>query len=245
VLPVLGYLMWRQLLVADPTQGRCATGADYRGWKARGAVGFWGTFIVARSGRPVMELEGLKAAADQVAWQRTGGGGWQVVQIHRGPNGYDSQTLPADWERLLVLVMEQTGHPVLAAVVRDSDGAQLIGYSPNAGRWGGWLMLDRIIGHLDPAASPYAYEDENGEIQVDEGEDYQRRARVARERLYEVGGPGHVAAPGAVRWAIEAGYAPAAAAVEAVLDGGEVFAEDLFFQLLDVLGLPGLASAES
>ena len=208
-------------------------------------MGYWGTFIVARSDQPMMALEGLKAAADQVAWQRTGGDGWQVVQIHRGPNGWDSRPLPADWERLLVAVMQQTGHPVLAAVVLDSDGAQLIGYSANAGRWGGWLMLERIIGHLDPAAMPYAYEDENGEIQVDEGEDYQRRLCEARERLYQVGPPGHLAAPLAVRWASEAGYAPTAAAVEAVLNGGEVFAEDLFFQLLDVLGLPGLASAES
>jgi hypothetical protein len=141
--------------------------------------------------------------------------------------------------------MEQTGHPVLAAVVLDSDGAQLIGYSPKAGRWGGWLMLERIIGHIDPKAWPYVYEDENGEIQSDEGEDYQRRFREARDRLYEVGPPGHLAAPLAVRWAAEAGDAPTAAAVEAVLNGGEVFAEDLFFQLLDVLGLPGLASAES
>jgi hypothetical protein len=208
-------------------------------------VGYWGTFIVARSDRPVTELEALKAAADQAVWQRTGGDGWQVVQIHRGPEGYDSRTLPAGWERLLVSVMEQTGHPVLAAVVLDSDGAQLIGYSPNGGRWGGWLMLDRIITHLDPTAWPDAYEDENGELQFDEGEDYQRRLRAARERLYQVGGPGHVAAPLAVRWATEAGYAPAAAAVEAVLDGGEVFAEDLFFQLLDVLELSGLATAGS
>jgi hypothetical protein len=93
-------------------------------------VGYWGTFILARSGRPVTELDGLKAAADRVVWQRSGGDGWQVVQIHRGPDGYDSERLPADWERLLVSVMEQTGHPVLAAVVLDSSGAQLIGYSP-------------------------------------------------------------------------------------------------------------------
>jgi hypothetical protein len=95
-------------------------------------VGYWGTFIVARSGQPVMQLDGLKAAADQVAWQRTGGDGWQVVQIHRGPDGWDSRTSAADWESLLVSVMEQTGRPVLAAVVLDSDGGQLIGHSPDA-----------------------------------------------------------------------------------------------------------------
>jgi len=93
-------------------------------------VGFWGTFIVARSGRPLTELDGLQAAAHQVAWQRTGGDGWQVVQVHRGPKGYDSQRLPADWERLLVSAMQQTGHPVLAAVVLDSDGASWSATAP-------------------------------------------------------------------------------------------------------------------
>lgn len=207
-------------------------------------MGFWGTFIVARSGRPLEELDGLKAAAYQVAWRWTGGDGWQVVQLHRGPKGYDSQRLPADWERLLVLVMEQTGHPVLAAVVLDSDGAQLVGYSPRAGRWGGWLMLEGIVVHLDYTALPEAWEDEHGEPQVDLGEDYQRRVRQAMERLHQVGPPAHLAAPLAVRWANEAGFAPTAAAVEAVLSRDEAFAEDLFFELLDVLGLPDLAGAE-
>jgi hypothetical protein len=123
-----------------------------------------------------------------------------------------------------------------------SDGAELIGYSPNAGRWGGWLMLDRILVHYDPHAGPYVYEDENGEIQSDEGEDYQRRFREIRDRMYEVVPPSHIAAPLAVRWANEAGRTPTSSAVEAVLNGDEVFAEDLFFQLLDVLGLPDLAS---
>ena len=40
---------------------------------------------------------------------------------------------------------------------------------------------------------------------VDEGEDYQRRVREARDRMCQVGLPGHLAAPLAVRWASEAG----------------------------------------
>jgi hypothetical protein len=204
-------------------------------------MGFWGTFIVARSDRPVMELEGLKASADQALWQRTGADGWQLVKFHRGPDGWDEAAVPAGWERLLIAVMEQTGHPVLAAVVLASDGAELIGYSPNAGRWGGWLMLERIVAHIDPNAGPYVYEDENGQFQTDEGEDYQRRLREALDRIYKVVPPGHIAAPLAVRWANEAGLTPTSSAVKAVLNGDELFAEDLFFQLLDVLGLPGLA----
>src|SRR5258708_11988046 len=88
-------------------------------------------------------------------WQGRGEDGWQVVQIHRGPQGWDAPSLPAGWERLLVQAMERTGHPGLAAVMFESDGAQLIGYSPQAGRLGGWLMLDRYIRqHHSPARPP-------------------------------------------------------------------------------------------
>jgi hypothetical protein len=209
-------------------------------------MGFWGTFIVARSDHALMDLEPLKASAEDAMWQRRGEDGWQVVQIHRGPEGWDSRSLPAGWERLLVLTMERTGHPVLAAVVLDSDGAQLIGFSPEAGRWGGWLMLGRIIGHIDSNALPAVSEDGHGRMQADEGEDDQCRLRRVQDRLFaDVGPPAYRAAPLAVRWANEAGFAPTVRAVEAALDGVEAFAEDVFFQLLDVLGLPGLAGAAS
>ena len=75
-----------------------------------------------------------------------------------------------------------------------------------------------------------------------------RRARTtsaacaaSKTRLFGGVGPSaHRAAPLAVRWVNEAGYAPAVGAAEAALDGVEAFAEDVFFQLLDVVGLPGL-----
>jgi hypothetical protein len=81
--------------------------------------------------------------------------------VHRGPDGWDSSDLPAAWEATLRALMEQAGSPVLAAAVLDSDGAQLIGYSPREGRWGGWLMLDRIIGHIDSDGWRYTYWDDN------------------------------------------------------------------------------------
>lgn len=208
-------------------------------------MGYWGTYIVARSSRPIMELNALRASAEQLAWRGVASDGWQVAQIHRGPEGWESTSLPAEWEHLLVAVMEQTGHPVLAAVVMASDGAQLIGFSPKAGRWGGWLELDSIIGHIIPEAWPYFYEDENGEMQPDEGEDYQRRRRAAEQQMHAVGPPAPLAAPLAVQWATEAGFTSNIAAVQAVLDGGEVFVEDLFFRLLETLGLPEFADAKS
>ena len=51
--------------------------------------GLWGTFIVARCDRALMDLDPLKTAAGDAVWQRRGEDGWQVVQIRRGPEGWD------------------------------------------------------------------------------------------------------------------------------------------------------------
>jgi hypothetical protein len=201
-------------------------------------VGFWGTFIVARSSGPVTELDGLAPLADWVAGRHTRGEGWQVVQLHRWPEDWTAAPSRADCEGVLVTVMEQTGQPVLAGTVFASDGAALVGYSQGAGRWSGWLMLDRAMGYLDPAAIGYAYEDEDGDTQV-EAPDEQTLQEI-RDRLYEVCAPTQVAAPMAVRWASEAGLVTDASRVAAVLDGHETFAEDLFYRLLTALGLPGM-----
>lgn len=90
---------------------------------AEDRMGFWGTYLVGR-----------------------------YVQVHHGPDGWDSRDLPGAWETTLRAL--KTGHPVLAAAVLNSDGWQLIGYGPETGRWGGWLMLDPIFGHFHPEAWP-------------------------------------------------------------------------------------------
>jgi hypothetical protein len=72
------------------------------------------------------------------------------MQLHQWPEEWNASPPPADLEVVLVAAMEQTGQPVLAGTVFDSGGAQLIGYSPKAGRWGGWLMLERIMGCARP-----------------------------------------------------------------------------------------------
>jgi hypothetical protein len=95
-------------------------------------MGFWGTYIVARADQPLPELPALRQSAESVIWHGRGPGGWQAVQVHRGPEGWSSAALPAPWEATLTALMEQAGHPVLATVIMDSDGAQLIGYSPVA-----------------------------------------------------------------------------------------------------------------
>jgi hypothetical protein len=104
-------------------------------------------------------------------------------------------------------------------------------------------MLDRIMGYLDPAALGYAYEDDNGDTQVEEVDE--QTLREIRDRLYRICPRAHIAAPLAVRWASEAGLTADSSRVEAVLDGHETFAEDLFYRVLTVLGLSGMAEAES
>jgi hypothetical protein len=151
--------------------------------------------------------------------------------------GADSQ------EHLLESVLAQTGQPVLAAVVLASDGAQLIGYSPRAGRWSGWLGLEVLVDYLGPQYTECLNVDAEEELPADLDEFWQSRYREACRPLYALVPPASIAAPRAVAWAVEAGYAPSVQDVEAVLDGGEVFAEDQFFKLLAALGLPALTGA--
>lgn len=208
-------------------------------------MGFWGTYIVARSARPLTELAVLRTPDCEPCWHGRGDNGWQAVQVKRGPEGWESSDLPAAWEQTLRELMEQAGSPVLAAVVLDSDGAQLIGYSPGDGRWGGWLMLDRIIGHIDPDAWPRFDWDDDADPgdppRQEDDETYLPRYRAAVERLSSAAGPpGSASARGLLAWASAAGLEPDEAAVRTALDGTEVFCEDLFLTLLKGLGVPGL-----
>jgi hypothetical protein len=63
-------------------------------------------------------------------------------------------------------------------------------------------------------------------------------ANTGQERMHEVGPPAALAAPLAVQWATEAGFTPTVAAVQAVLDGREAFAEDCPSSWLRLSGYP-------
>ena len=212
-------------------------------------MGFWGTYIVASADQPLPELPALRPSAEQVTWHGRGPGGWQAVQVHRGPDGWASADLPARWEATLTALMQQTGRPVMAAAVLDSDGAQLIGYSPVAGRWGGWLMLDRIIGHIIPDAWPMivSWDEDTGQprLEATDDEDYRRRLQAALDRMHAVGPPASGAAPLAVTWASEAGLKPDPAAIQAALEATDIFCENVLFALVSALGVPELTSEDT
>jgi hypothetical protein len=207
-------------------------------------VGFWGTFLVARDDRPLPTLDGVRDFADRIVWHGAGTDGWQAVQLDRSPEDWRPPMTSADGrEHLLESLLAQTGQPVLAAVVLASDGAQLIGYSPKAGRWSGWLSLEVLVDYLDSQYTECLDVDEDEELPEDLDAFWKDRYREACRPLYELAPPSGIAAPLAVAWATEAGFAPSVAAVEAVLDGGDVLVEDQFLKLLAALGLPALTGA--
>jgi len=216
-------------------------------------MGFWGTFIVTRADQSLTELAALVPAADMIGWHGRGSDGWQAVQVSNGPQGWDSSALPAAWEGTLRALMEQGGHPVIASTILDSDCGQLIGYSPKAGRWGGWLRLKTALDYIDRTVSQgdegTIWWDSGGQIHAmdeeltdERRERYQRRYDAALARFITVGPDAEGAAPLAVSWASEAGLQPDPAAVLAALKSSEAFAEIQFFRLIAALGVPEITS---
>lgn len=82
-------------------------------------------------------------------------GGWQGIQISNGPEGWATTAPPpGPWESVLRSIMDQSGHPVIAATTLDSDCGQLVGYSPKAGRWNGWLDQKTAAVHYVDELTP-------------------------------------------------------------------------------------------
>jgi hypothetical protein len=217
-------------------------------------MGFWGTFIVTRADQPLTEFAALVPSADKIGWHGRGQDRWQAVQISNGPEGWASSDLPAAWEGTLRALMEQSGHAVVATTILDSDCGQLIGYSPKAGRWGGWLRLKTALSYIDRSVNQgdegTIWWDQDGQIQAmdeeltdEKRQRYQRRYDAALARLLAIGPDAVGAAPLAITWAREAGLQPDPGAVLATLEREQAFAEVQFFHLLTALGLPEITAA--
>jgi hypothetical protein len=234
-------------------------------------MGFHGTYIVTRADQPITELPALVPSASKIGWEGVidwhghGADGWQAVKIRYGPEGWQEGLEPGGgWNGMLRALMEQSGHPVIATTILDSDWGQLIGYSPEAGRWSSWIDLLCALGHWDDTVhrgdEGTIFWDEDGGMRVvdwDDGqkrvveltdeqrERYTRRRDAALARFLAFGADAEGATPLAVAWAREAGLQPDPAAVLATLKGKEVFAEETFFNLLTALGVPDLAAVDT
>jgi hypothetical protein len=148
--------------------------------------------------------------------------------------------LVADSGDLLSRLSRESAAPVLAAYVADSDYGWLVGVSPSGERWEAWL----------DAKTAFAFERDHHLMTGVTRADANRRAR---QMIAAFGSPPAGAATRAVGWAAKAGYAVPAAPVRQILRTRRppgvaaslrlpwkryVFAEDVFFAILDRLGVP-------
>jgi hypothetical protein len=183
-------------------------------------MGYWGYLVVGRAERPLAELDAL-ADAGGMALRASAPGGWQVWE-------YPSRD--GDVGNMAALARE-TEAPALFAYVIDSASAVVEAAGPRSGAWTTCLGRAAMAAHLGIGKADEAGEGGGtGEGDTDGPvlEDYFLEPRDAAEW--------------AVAWAAEAGHA---VAMEPLLDvlnadsdpAGNELAENLFFRLLDRLGV--------
>jgi hypothetical protein len=193
-------------------------------------MGYWGTLVAVRAGEPPATLRGFGTTVRDEDRARRGDG-WQVLSV--------ADDLIAHLS-LLADVVEETGHPVLAAYIADSDYGRLAGSSPSSGLWHTWL--DR--------RTAYAFERDH---QVMTGIPKAAAAAHAHRLIQTTGLRPTEAAQRVASWATDAGYRASASSIQQIIDlrrppgisawlrlpwARFVFAEEMFFAILDHLSVP-------
>ncbi|MER7279311.1 hypothetical protein ABT369_33215 [Dactylosporangium sp. NPDC000244] len=193
-------------------------------------MGFWGTYVVLRSDEPPAQV--LPAiTALQGADSRDGAwsAGWRVWVVRDSAG-----SLPDD---LLEQLHAVTGAPVLLGRVLDSSAVHVVATGTSVRLWEAWLQLKYAMGYLLDPPAPF---DDDGNYLGDGWSDpaYEAKVELTRSEILAQAPGGMAGASSAQAWARDAGLVPdAVEAIASVLDGRETFAEDLFLQLLQRLGL--------
>jgi len=193
-------------------------------------MGFSGMLVFCRSERPLAELSDVgwlpQQARDELAgsgewWPRAGG--WRTGQV--GGDWWD--------EAVLREFVAWSGAPACVGFVYDSDVVYVCGLSPSGREWSATLNLATAAAlRVD---QPRHVADPRGWFASEEYA--QAKARKVAELDAEVPG----AAREALAWAVEAGFGAGVevTAVETMLRSTpEVFAEELFTDMIDVLAFP-------
>ncbi|SDM32563.1 hypothetical protein SAMN04489726_1024 [Allokutzneria albata] len=192
-------------------------------------MGFWGTLVVCQSPKPVAELmpAGKRAdveSMDDSRWPDP----WRGWRVWDGlPDGACDS-------------LAETGS-VLTAEIYDSDGARFTAVSHPSGRWMTYLNFERVLSHLVLPPAPFDADGDEltGSALDEQNAAYQSEVAQVRQRLLATVPMGLAAAERASAWAYESGLTPASVdELHLVLDGTELFVEELFYRLLGRLGMP-------
>ncbi|MGW0331354.1 hypothetical protein ACWD0J_05630 [Streptomyces sp. NPDC003011] len=193
-------------------------------------MGYWGYFVVGRAERPLAELDAL-ADAEGMTLRVSAPGGWQVWEYPSRDGAVGNMNALAG----------ETGAPALFGYVMDSASAVVEAAGPESGAWTACLGRAAMAAHLGIGTEGDQGDQgaEGGEGGGDDDgpvlEDYFLEPRDAAEW--------------AVGWAAEAGHAVALEPLLEVLsaetgpaadEAAGQLAENLFFRLLDRLGVVSL-----
>lgn len=98
-------------------------------------MGFWGSYVVCRSGTPLDELQAVVERHDGIDEHEYPPGGWQVGR-YPGPE-------PAgEGPVLLAELAKEAGVPALTGFVLDSDTVFVESFSARAGHWRSCLVRE-------------------------------------------------------------------------------------------------------
>lgn len=104
-------------------------------------MGFWGSEILARSARPLDELDAIASRDEGVDHILRFGDDWQWTQV-------SGLGIVEDAEAMLKELARETGAPVLTGYVLDGDCIDLLGWAPQSGLWRACLSREAMAGYL-------------------------------------------------------------------------------------------------
>ncbi|WP_327343860.1 hypothetical protein [Streptomyces europaeiscabiei] len=178
-------------------------------------MGYWGYYVVGRSGQPLAELDALDGA-EGLTLCATAADGWQVWAYPTGTPGAEAtgDAGGADDVGNMNTLARETEAPALFGYVMGSDCVVVEAAGPESGAWTTCLARRAMAAYL-------------GDGEGLTVEDYFLEPRDAAER--------------AVAWAAEAGRAAVAQSLVDVLTSepgpADPLAENILFRLLDRLGV--------
>lgn len=104
-------------------------------------MGFWGSEILARSKRPLDELDAITSRDQGIEEIVRFADDWQWTQV-------SGEAIVNDAEGMLRDLVRETGSPALTGYVLDSDCIDLVGWAPQSGLWRACLSRSAMAGYL-------------------------------------------------------------------------------------------------